>query len=318
MKKLLALVIIILALLFAAKGWWSSQLSAVSSEKSEKTIIIAKGKSVSEIAEQLKEQGLIKSPLAFRLYTRQTEASTSIAAGTFKLSPSMTTQEIVEVLKGKPAEVWVTLIEGWRVEEIADELNFKLQIPNDKFLAVAKEGYMFPDSYLFAPDTAVEFVAKRLRDTFESRLTEDLKNKIKDMGLTEDEAVILASIVEREARSDKARTEVASILLRRLNIGMGLNADATLQYILGYQEEEKSWWKRHLTKEDKKEDSPYNTYLYRGLPPKPIANPGLSSLEAVANADPNTPYLYYYHDFKGNSHYGKTLEEHLENVANNP
>lgn len=318
MKKILAVIIIFLALLFAARGWWNSQLSAVSSEKEEKTIIIAKGKSVSEIAEQLKKERLIKSPLAFRLYTRQTGASTSIAAGTFKISPSMTVPEIVEILKGKPAEIWITLIEGWRVEEIAKKLSDELGVKSEEFLKYAREGYMFPDSYLFAPDTNAEVVAKRLRDTFDSRYSDELKKKIKVQGLTEDEGVILASIVEREARSDKARTEVASILLKRLKIDMGLNADATLQYISGYQEEEKSWWKRHLTSEDKKEDSPFNTYLYRGLPPKPICNPGLSSLQAVANADASTPYLYYYHDSRGNSYYGKTLEEHLENVANKP
>ena len=318
MKKLLAVIIIFLALLFAARGWWNSQLSAVSSYKEEKTIIIAKGKSVNEIANQLKQEGLIKSPLVFRLYTRQTKASTSIAAGTFKISPSMSTPEIVEILKGKPAEVWITLIEGWRVEEMAEKLSSELGVSGSEFIKNADEGYMFPDSYLFAPDTNAEVVAKRLRDTFDNRYSDELKAKIKAQGLTEDEGIILASIVEREARSDKVRTEVASILLRRIKIDMGLNADATLQYILGYQEVEKSWWKRHLTAEDKKVDSPYNTYLYRGLPPKPICNPGLSSLEAVANADPNTPYLYYYHDSKGNSHYAKTLEEHSENVTNNP
>ena len=124
--------------------------------------------------------------------------------------------------------------------------------------------------------------------------------------------------MEREARSDQARTDVASILLKRFKIGMGLNADATIQYMLGYQKNEKSWWKRNLTKDDKKVDSPYNTYLYRGLPPAPICDPGLSSLTAVANADSDTPYLYYYHDSEGNSYYTKTLEEHNQNVANYP
>ena len=318
MKKLLALIIIFLVMLFVARGWWNSQLSAVSSDKSEKTVIIAKGKSVPDIADQLKKEELIRSPLAFRLYTRQKGLSTSLAAGTFKISPSQTIPEIVEVLIGNPAEVWVTLIEGWRVEEMADRLSSELGVDSSEFIKASKEGYMFPDSYLFAPEVTADVVAQRLQDTFKLRFSDDLKGKIKAQGLTEDEGVILASIVEREARSDKARTDVASILLKRFKIDMGLNADATLQYILGYQEDEKSWWKRNLSKEDKKVDSPYNTYLHRGLPPKPIANPGLSSLEAVANADPKTPYLYYYHDSKGNSYYGKTLEEHLENVANNP
>ena len=103
---------------------------------------------------------------------------------------------------------------------------------------------------------------------------------------------------------------------------MGLNVDAGVQYALGYQSNQSppasGWWKNNLTKEDLQIDSPYNSYLYRGLPPTPICNPGLSSLRAVANADSSTPYLYYYHDSRGNSYYGKTLEEHNQNVANHP
>lgn len=99
---------------------------------------------------------------------------------------------------------------------------------------------------------------------------------------------------------------------------MALNADATVQYALGFQKSENSWWKRHLSFDDLKIDSPYNTYTHAGLPPKPISNPGLSSLKAVANADSSIPYLYYYHDSKGISHFAKTLEEHNQNVANYP
>ena len=99
---------------------------------------------------------------------------------------------------------------------------------------------------------------------------------------------------------------------------MGINADATIQYALGYQKDEKSWWKRNLTHDDLKVISVYNTYIHQGLPAAPICNPSLSSLQAVADADPTTPYLYYYHDLKGNSYYGKTLEEHNQNVANYP
>lgn len=312
MKRLFVLVIIFLLLLFVARGWWMGNLAALSKDQETKTIIIPKGKSLSEIAKQLQEERLIRSAFVFSLYARMQGLSNKLSAGTFKLSPSMSTPEIVRELSGQPSEMWVTLVEGWRVEEMAEKLG------GPKFLEVAKEGYMFPDTYLFPNEYTPEQIAKVMRDNFDKKYSADLKSKIKALGLTEDEGVILASIVEREARSDKARTEVASILLRRLKIDMGLNADATVQYALGYQPQEKSWWKRHLTKEDLKMDSPYNTYLYRGLPPTPISNPGLSSLEAVASADPNTPYLYYYHDSKGNSHYAKTLEEHNQNIANNP
>jgi len=308
MKRIVALIIILLIFFLIIRGWWSSRLDPISSDKSTKTIIIAKGKSSNEIADQLKKENLIKSPFVFSLFVRQQGLSNKLSAGTFKLSPSMSTPEIIKQLAGQPSEAWVTLIEGWRIEEMAEKLG-------SGFLEVAKEGYMFPDTYLFPNDVTVEQIVKIMRDNFDKKYSQDLKAKVKAKGLTEDEGVILASIVEREARSDKVRTEVASILLKRFKIDMGLNADATIQYALGYQSGEKSWWKRHLTKEDLKIDSPY---LYRGLPPAPIANPGLSSLQAVANADPNTLYLYYYHDSKGNSFYGRTLEEHNQNVANNP
>lgn len=318
MKKLLVLLIIFLMLLLAARGWWNLQLSPVSASKESKDVVIAKGASVNEITKQLKKEKLIRSSLAFQLYVRQQGLSDKLQAGLFKLSPSMSLQEIAKILSGGPEGVWVRLLEGWRVEEMIKELNRQLKIDEREFLKLAQEGYMFPDTYLFPREATVGYVVDTLRKTFDQRFSEDLKNKITKQGLTEEEGVILASIVEREARSDQARTEVASILLKRFKIGMGLNADATLQYALGYQLQEKSWWKRHLTEEDKKVDSPYNTYLYMGLPPTPICNPGLSSLKAVANADSSTPYLYYYHDSKGNSHYAETLEEHNQNIANNP
>lgn len=318
MRKLLALLIIFIALLFVLRGWWSSQLSPVSQDTQTKKVIIAKGQSEDDIADQLKKENLIKSPFVFKLLLKQKGLSGKLQAGTFELSPSLASEEIAQRLTGGADEVWVTLLEGWRVEEIAEKLNKDLRIPEEEFLKVAKEGYMFPDTYLFSKEISTEQIAKTLRNNFDTKYSDELKAKIRKQGLTEDEGVILASIVEREGRSQKAREEIAGILLKRLNIEMGLNVDASLQYALGYQKGEKSWWKRHLTAEDKKVDSPYNSYLHRGLPPTPIANPSLSSLTAVADANPNTPYLYYYHDSKGSSHYGETLEEHNENVANNP
>ncbi len=318
MKKLLAIILIALILIFLVKGWWDDQLVAPSQDKTTKIFVIDKGESFSQITKDLKKENLIKSDWAFNLLAKQSGLGNKILAGTFRFSPGLTAQEILKSLISQPLDQWVTLLEGWRKEEMAKKLSEQLGIDEKEFLKVAKEGYMFPDTYLFPKDYSPEQIAKKLRNTFDEKFTDDLKSKIKGLGLTEEQGVILASIVEREARSDKVRTMVASILLKRFKIDMGLNADATLQYILGYQKDEKSWWKRNLSKEDKKVGSPYNTYLYRGLPPAPICNPGLSSLKAVANADPSTPYLYYYHDSKGNSYYAKTLEEQNQNVANNP
>lgn len=317
MKKLIWVIVIIAVAIFFAKSRWDGQFTPVSSDTTTKVFVIAKGSGVSEIAKKLRQENLIKSELAFKIYVKQSNFTNKLQAGSYKLSSSMSVKELVGNLQTGSEDIWVTLIEGWRVEEMADELNSKFKIQKSKFMDLAKEGYMFPDTYLFPKEATVEYIVDTLRKTFDSRFSAELKSKIRQQGLTEEQGVILASIVEREARSDKVRTEVASILLKRFKIDMGLNADATIQYILGKQADG-GWWKRNLSRDDLKINSAYNTYLHRGLPPKPICNPSLSSLEAVANADSSTPYLYYYHDSKGNSYYGKTLEEHLQNVANHP
>ncbi|MBU1031435.1 endolytic transglycosylase MltG [Patescibacteria group bacterium] len=318
MKKFISIIVIIVFIIFIVRGWWNNQLAQVSSDQSSKVFVIGKGMGVSEIAKKLKEDNLIKSELVFKLYVRQNNLTNNLQAGSYKLSPSMSVSELLENIQAGSTDTWITLIEGWRIEEMAEKLSSELGVQSSEFLKNAKEGYMFPDTYLLPKDFTVEQIVKKLRDNFDVKYSDELKSRIRALGLTEDQGVILASIVEREARSDEARKMVASILLKRFKIGMGLNADATIQYILGYQSSEKSWWKRHLTRDDLKINSPYNTYLHRGLPPTPICNPGLASLQAVANADSSTPYLYYYHDSEGNSHYGKTLEEHNQNIATYP
>ena len=318
MKKILLLTVVLLAVFFLVKGWWNRQLSGISSDKSTKVFVIDRGAKVSEIAKDLRKENLIRSELVFKIYVKQNNLTNKIQAGSYKLSSSMSTPDILKTLQIGSEDVWVTLIEGWRVEEMADKLNQQLKINKEEFISSAKEGYMFPDTYLFPKEATIDYITNTLRKTFEVRFTPDLKSKIRSQGLTEDQGVILASIVEREARSDGVRKMVASILLKRFKIGMALNADATLQYALGYQKDERSCWKRNLSSEDKRKDSPYNTYLHGGLPPAPIANPGLASLKAVSDADTSTPYLYYYHDSEGNSHYAETLEEHNQNVATYP
>ena len=319
MKKLLLPIIILLIILFfVVRGFWNSQLSPVSTDQTAIIFVVDKGEGFSKVTDDLKKAKLIKSSLAFMILGKQSGLDSKVLAGTFRLSPSFSARDILKVLSSQPLDNWVTLIEGWRVEEMAAKLSSELGVSSSEFLKIAKEGYMFPDTYLFPKDYSVSQIVEKLQNTFDQKYSDELKSKIKKLGLTEKEGVILASIVEREARSDKAREDVASILLKRLKIGMGLNTDANIQYILGYQPSEKTWWKRHLTRDDLKTPSPYNTYLHSGLPPTPICNPSLASLTAVANADSSTPYLYYIHDSKGVPHYGKTLEEHNQNVANYP
>lgn len=297
------------------RGWWEGQFSAVSKDKNEKVFVVVKGDSFNQVADKLKAENLIKSTWAFKLKAKQPQYADKLEPGTFKVSPSQDIEQILEILTSNPLDTWVTLLEGWRVEEMAERLSSELGVSSSEFLKVAKEGYMFPDTYLFPKDYSAKQIVQRLKDTFDTKFNDELKAKFKKQGLSEKEGVILASIVEREARSFEVRKMAASILLKRLKIGMGINADATIQYALGYQKDEKSWWKKRILYEDLKIDSPYNTYIHSGLPPTPICNPSLSSLKAVADAT-STEYLYYFHDSAGNSYYAKTLEEHNLNVAN--
>lgn len=318
-KNWLILIVILGALFFGARFYWDSQLTAPDPKNNQtKVFVVAPGEGTASIVSKLEKEGLIKSAWAFNLYLRNSGQAEKIQAGDFKLSPSMNAGEIIKGLTTGRVDKWVTFLEGWRVEEMAKKLNGELGIKNEEFLKVAKEGYMFPDTYLFNPDVTAADVTATMRANFDKKYNSDLQAKIKKLGLSPEQGVILASIVEREGRSDEVRKSIAGILLKRFKIGMALNADATIQYALGYQKSENSWWKRHLTRDDMKINSPYNTYLHAGFPPAPIANPSLSSLQAVADADPSTPYLYYYHDSQGRSHYGKTLDEHNDNVARYP
>lgn len=320
-RNWIILIIALGAIFFGAKSYWNNLLAAPQPKEAQtKVFVISPGEAAPSVVGRLEKEGLIKSSWAFNLFLKNSGMAEKIQAGDFKLSPSMDAEEVLSGLTEGRVDKWVTLLEGWRVEEMAGKLNDELGTPNEEFMKAAKEGYMFPDTYLFNPDVAASDIVLTMKSNFNRKYDDELQNKIKKLGLTPSEGVILASIVEREGRSDEVRRMIASILIKRLNIGMGLNADATIQYALVKKgtlaPPSEGWWKRHLTKDDLKVDSPYNTYLHRGLPPTPISNPSLSSLQAVAGADPSTPYLYYYHDSQGRSHYGKTLDEHNENVAN--
>lgn len=315
-RRLLSLIFLVV-IFFATKGYWGYLNSPADPDGEYKSFSIQKGESTTVVADNLERQGFIRSALVFKIDLRKSD-NLVVPAGDFKISSSQSTPEIIKNLQSGSEDIKVTLLEGWRNEEMADKLSGVLGIGRAAYLSEAKEGYMFPDTYSFSPKASVDNVVNAQENNFNNKYSTNLQSKIHSLGLTSAQGMILASIVEREARSDAARVMVASILLKRFNIGMALDADSTLQYALGYSQSEKSWWRRNLAEDDKKINSPYNTYLNPGLPPGPICNPSLSSLTAVANANPSTPYLYYYHDSKGNSYYARTLDEHNANVANHP
>lgn len=319
-RLIIALVVLGIVGYFGVTGYIGYLKSPADPSGERVAFVINPGETVSDVANKLEEKGIIRSAFAFKMAARDA-GLTGVNIGDFIVSPAMTHTEIIDVLKGGSTDVRVTLLEGWRVEQIAEELNEKLKIDKTEFVAAAKEyeGYLFPDTYFFHPDASIETIINTMRSNFDRKYTPELQNKIKAQGLTPEEGVILASLVEREGRSEKVRTEVAGVLLNRLEMGMKLDIDATVQYAKDSQKLKNGnldkFWQPIAVADYQGIVSPYNTYTNNGLPPAPIANPSLMSLQAVANADPNTPYVYYYHDSQGNSYYAKTLEEHNTNVA---
>ncbi len=318
LRLIIALIVLAIIGYFGAK-WYINFLKGPADPSGKQVaFVINPGETVSDVAKNLEVKSIIRSALVFKMSAKD-EGLSAVSVGDFILSPAMSNSEVIKVLKGGSTDVRVTLLEGWRVEQIADELNSKLKIDKNQFIKAAKkdEGYLFPDTYFFHPDASIETIIETLRGNFDKKYSLDLQKKIKAQGLTPEQGVILASIVEREGRSKEVRTNIASILLKRFNMGMKLDADATVQYAKDSQRIKtlEKFWQPIFEADYIEVVSPYNTYLNNGFPPAPIANPSLMSLQAVADADPSTPYLYYFHDSQGNSYYAKTLEEHNANIS---
>lgn len=314
-KRFIVLIALIIVALIGSYLFYSEGASPlVREDVPSKQFIIPKGESVRAIANQLEKEGLIRSSLVFFLIARYEGYAEKFQAGNFHLSPSMSARTIAETLTRGSEDTWVTILEGWRNEEIALELAKNLNIPEQEFLNNANEGYMFPDTYLIPREASVSSVITMFENNFNSKVDETMKNDIKKQGYSLNDVVILASIVEREANAADDLPVVAGILRKRLEADWPLNVDASIQYALGYQQQEKRWWKRSLTLNDLKLDSPYNTYTNKGLPPGPISNPGLAALKAVVYPK-QTEYWFYLHDPKGGIHYARTNAEHEENIS---
>lgn len=295
--------------------WWNDAMNPADAKDATPIVfVVPRGQGAKEVTRRLKDTGLVRNQIGFYLLVRFVRPDKGIQAGDFRLNKSMNAYEILEQLSLGMLDVWVTILEGWRKEEIALRLAKDVDVPEREFLSVATEGMMFPDTYLIPKDATAGAIMGMLRQNFNEKVTPQILADAKKNGLSENELIILASLVEREGRSSLDRPIIAGILLNRLQKNWPLQVDATLQYALGYQSLEKTWWKKELTDEDKKIRSPYNTYINTGLPPGPICSPGLESF--VATAYPQmTEYMYYIHDKAGTAHYAKTIEEHLENVA---
>jgi UPF0755 protein len=272
-------------------------LSPVSSNKENQLFIIGNGVSTRDLAKNLQSKGLIKSSIIFSVYVKIEKFS--LKSGRYQLNPGMSLPQIAQKFAdGDVEKVKVTFPEGWRLTQMADRLEAKNVISKEGFLKAAegKEGYLFPDTYIFPTNTPPETIIDMMEQNFKNRTTA--------LNISKDD-LVLASIVEREAQTDEDRPKIAGVYLNRIKIGMRLDADPTIQYAKGT-------WDPILRSDYQNVFSLYNTYLHAGLPPGPICIPGLKSIEAVKNPE-TSDYFYFFHA-NGKTYFSKSLEEHNEKV----
>lgn len=324
LKKIIILVLIITAAVFL---YWQNLNTPVNSAGKEQLFIVNKGETAQQVALNLKKENLIRSASYFEHYIKAGELI--VLAGEYSLSPKLTTKEITKLLAAGEVlsqEKTITLIEGWNIKDMAAYLQEKKVTPAASFISAAEkplsawkfdwlsdapkgadlEGYLFPDTYRIAKDATAEQIINKLLSNFDKKLTPTMRAEIKQQGKTVYEIITMASVIEKEVRTPEDMKIVSGIFWDRIKYGIALQSDATLSYILDDKV-------GGHTIEQTKIDSPYNTYKYRGLPPGPIANPGLNAITAAVYPG-FTEYVYFLSDpATGKTIYSKTLQEHNAN-----
>jgi UPF0755 protein len=324
MKKVFVEVFFLLVLLVIGGSiFYYTNLQSVSEESKNEDVVfvINKGDTTKSIAKRLQSKGLIRDQNVFLLYLYLTNQIGKVQAGTFQLSKNFSVPHLVKELRQGRVDVLVTFVEGQRREEYGLVLEEKLGLSAKEFISLTtnREGELFPDSYLFPTDVVVGEVIKKLSENFEKKW-QTLET---DNELDRQKILILASLIEREVKLAEDRKIVSGILIKRLREGWPLQIDASVQYAKANNQckmvngqmlnEECTWWPKVTGNDLKNIDSPYNTYIYKGLPPAPICNPSLASIKSVINYQ-DTEYWYYISDNQGKMRYAETLEEHNKNI----
>lgn len=304
----------------------------VTSDAASLSFSVAEGESFASVAARLEDADVIPSAFWFRVAARFAGLADDVRAGTTLVTPGDRSSDILGALvyPSGVAEVSVTIPEGYTLVQIGDAVRARLPhiteeewlrvtgsnspFVSDAFVLAAQkpvdvdlEGYLFPDTYRFFYDATAEDVVGRMLRTMESRV-KSLGSAAGDAeGMTTHELITLSSIIEREVRNPEEMREVSDIFLKRLDIGMALQSDATVNYVTGGDDPS-------ISLSDRDTDSLYNTYKYPGLPPGPISNPGMNALRAVWNPAEND-YYYFLTDAEGNVYYAATHNEHVVNKA---
>lgn len=316
MKKVLVFITII-GLIAGSSGLYLLLTNKpVSSVSKNQVFVVNQGESVDLIGQRLKINHLIKSSYTFLFYSYILGLNTKLQAGTFKLSPSLTTQEmIVKLSKGGSHDYWLKIKDGSRIEEVAFLFENNPSITPKDFINKAKnkEGYVFPDSYLIPEYFTVDQILDLINKNFSQKIIEAQKNKT-NLQFSDQEIIILASLLEREGKSLESKQMIAGILLNRLELGMPLQLDATVQFARDSRlPKPKTYWLPIDKNSISTIDSPFNTYKYSELPPSPICNPGYNSMFAAYHPI-NSDYIFYITGTDGQMYYAKTLIEHNQNI----
>jgi len=319
----LASLALVLVLAVAGLGGFYVWATGAPDGSGEVHLTIVSGSTTAEVAALLREEGVIRSPFMFRLLARFNGVGGAIEAGAYTLPSDRPLGEVFDLLEAGPEPiptVGVTFPEGWELRQVAAraaavlgidrrafmELTTSGQLTLPPFLrkgASTVEGFLFPKTYEFFENPSEQEVARTLLDQFEIDTARLPWKNAADLGVSEYEIVVIASLIEREAKVPEDRGKIARVIYNRLTAGMRLEIDATIQYAIGER--------RRITNADKEVDSPYNTYLHDGLPPTPIANPGLPSIRAALKPTPGAWLYYLTVDDSGRHQFFETYEEFL-------
>jgi len=321
--------LILIFVFCVAYFWYEVYLPPDRNNTQQSSFIVQKGETVKEIAAKLRVENFIRSSFWFEVYVWYKKQGSALQAGEYAISPSLNIPEILQIITGGkviPNEFQITFPEGFTLNQIEERLaengivsagGLASEITDDfylqyKFLSEISskdslEGFLFPDTYRFKKDISKEDIIKKFLENFDKKMTPELREEISHQEKTIYQIVTLASIIQQEALEEKEMPMIAGIFWNRLKIGMFLQSDATVNYATGKKA-------RQASADDLKIQSPYNTYLYQGLPPTPICNPGIVAIKAAIYPQASD-YLYFLHPLNSPAVYSKTLEEHNRNKA---
>jgi len=302
--------ILLIAILFITSVYFPLEENSTT----QKVVNIPSGTNAKEIVYILEKNEIIrKNNYTFRILIKLMKLEDQLKYGEYNLSPSMNMLQILDKLvKGEVIVYKITIPEGFTSSQIAELLEKKEVAEEEAFLKLVKdsektpEGYLFPDTYEVPKKYGAEKMVKVMLANFNQvALVNKFTDKAEEIGFSLNEIIILASIIEKEAKFTEEKSKVSSVFHNRLKTGMKLQSCATIQYILEEPKEK-------LDENDLKIESPYNTYLYKSLPPGPICNPGLDSI--IAALEPaEEDYLYFVLGENGRHIFSKTYQEHLKN-----